>query len=70
MNWRTPSEGDMREVRRFAWLPVMLNTGRTVWLEHYLSREWRREVRSGASDERVLRWTVRERLPLNARPTP
>jgi hypothetical protein len=54
----------MREVRRFAWLPVSLDNGKTLWLERYMSREIRNEVRSGASDEWVLRWVVLERWPL------
>lgn len=54
----------MREVVRFAWFPTKLVTGQTVWLERYRSREWRKAVRSGASDEMALRWVVRERVRL------
>lgn len=64
MNWRTPSEGDMREVIRFAWLPVALGHGRMIWFERYVSREWLKRIRSGASDEWVLRWVVREQISM------
>lgn len=64
MKWLTPKAGDMREVIRFAWLPVALDTGRTVWLESYLSREWRQDIRSGMSDEVRLVWVVGARLPI------
>lgn len=58
----------MREVRRFAWLPVELATGKTVWLERYLSREWLKRRLSMMPElaihgHTVLAWEVRERLP-------
>lgn len=39
MKWRTPRCGDRRVVRRFAWLPVRLSAGRTIWLELYWSHQ-------------------------------
>lgn len=34
-----PKEGDRRTVRRFAWLPVRLSTGRRCWLAEYRAVE-------------------------------
>lgn len=39
MNWPTTKLGDTRTVVRFAWLPVELDDGTTVWLEQYVSEE-------------------------------
>lgn len=64
MRWRTPADGDMRDVVRFAWLPVRLDSGQTVWLERYLSRQILRVYRSGASDELRMDWeTLARSLP-------
>lgn len=53
MNSFRPRTGDTRVVRRFAWLPITLVCGRSVWLKRY----WAIDVRycttgSGA----VLGW--------------
>lgn len=53
MNWGElkPKFGTERVVKRFAWLPIRLSDGRTVWLETYLSievfRPWVLDVNSG-----------------------
>jgi hypothetical protein len=42
MRWTTqpaPCDGDVREVRRFAFLPVRTHDGRCVWLESYVTVE-------------------------------
>lgn len=42
MKWRNkpvPVNGDERVVIRFAWRPVRLDDGYTVWLERYASHE-------------------------------
>ncbi len=44
MRWKTnkdapPKDGDERTRVRFAWLPVPLDDGTTIWLAHYAIRE-------------------------------
>ncbi len=59
MTWRTPQEGDTRTVHRFAWLPVALSNGRTVWLERY--QEWQVRDCWVSENGAGLRWFVRGR---------
>lgn len=38
MKWRVRQFGDKRVVRRFAWLPVVIE-GHCIWLERYFTEE-------------------------------
>ena len=39
MRWSSPRKGDLRKVRKFAWLPTECDEGVTVWLELYTAVE-------------------------------
>ena len=39
MKWKTDHIGDTRIVKRFAYFPVSIDGGYTVWLEPYYSHE-------------------------------
>lgn len=39
MKWKRLPQNSVRIKRRFAWFPVYLNNGYTIWLEKYYSVE-------------------------------
>ena len=39
MKWKTIKHGDTRIIKRFAWLPISLSNGSTIWLEKYKREE-------------------------------
>ncbi len=39
MRWNSTLPGELRSVRKFAWLPTECHNGVTVWLELYTSVE-------------------------------
>lgn len=57
MKWRSPKEFESRIVTRFAWLPEVLESGETIWLEKFIAHEQRQEViLAGTDGMRGLRW--------------
>jgi len=39
MRWKSKEYKSYRTVKRFAWLPVKLDNGMTIWLEKYKTDE-------------------------------
>ncbi len=52
-----PVAGATREVRRFAWLPVTLDSAQRIWLEFYFTFESREYYYT--EDCKYLDWTIR-----------
>lgn len=60
MKWRTPKFGNDRERVRFAWRPVRLNNGWTVWLRRYVEVQLRK-VAHDTDGSQFLFWDTVER---------
>lgn len=62
MRWRTQEiHGNVKVTKRFAWLPVSLHDGTTVWLERYVTVEQYYKYQTMSGGE----WTLKDSYSLS-----
>lgn len=68
MRWKHNIKGDKKTVRQFAWLPVHMDDGITLWWEHYTESSVYTHWSDGWDGElRVpfgMRWKITSRTPV------